>query len=165
MKKFTATLVAVLFIFSLIEAATAQEPKESPQKSATQSTNARRKGEVEIMYEELKNRGEDVVVFDGGSSSTDKLPKGVVNGKAIELVAPKYPAVARAAHVSGPVLVLVIIDPTGKVIAAQAVQGESLLHEAAVIAARESRFKPTLLKDKPVHVLGKIFYNFVAPSH
>jgi outer membrane biosynthesis protein TonB len=59
-------------------------------------------------------------------------------------------------------MVLVIIDPTGKVVAAQPAQGESLLHAAALKAARESRFKPTLIKDKPVSVLGKIIYNFVA---
>jgi len=160
MKKLSATLVAALFTLSLIEVSTAQEPTQSPQKSATQSTKARPKGEVELMYEDLKNRGEEVVVFDGGSKS--KFPKGVVNGDAIELVTPKYPAVARAAHVSGPVMVLVIIDPTGKVVAAQPAQGESLLHAAALKAARESRFKPTLIKDKPVSVLGKIIYNFVA---
>jgi len=160
MKKLSAALVAALFTLSLIEGSTAQEPKESTQNSATQSTNARPKGEAELMFEDLKNRGENVVVFDGGSK--DNLPKGVVNGKAIELVAPRYPAVARAAHVSGPVSVLVIIDPTGKVIAAQPAEGDSLLQAAAVKAARESRFQPTLLKDKPVNVLGKIFYNFVA---
>lgn len=162
MKIRSATLVAAFLTLSLIEISSAQEPKESPQKSSTQSTKARTKGEVELKYEELKNRGDEVIVFDGGSkSSKNNIPKEAVNGNAIELVTPNYPAVARAAHVSGLVVVLVIIDPSGKVIAAQPAQGDSLLHAAALKAARESRFKPTLVKDKPVNVLGKIFYNFV----
>lgn len=162
MKKLSATLVAALFTISLIEASTAQEPKESPQKSVTQPTQARPKGAVEIMFEELKNRGEEVVVFDGSKSSKDNLPKGVVNGNAIDLVAPGYPAVARAAHISGRVVVLVLIDPTGKVIAAQPAEGDAMLHAPALKAAKESRFKPTLSNNKPVNVLGKIVYNFVA---
>lgn len=165
MKKFCTTLLAALFTVSLIHASAAQDPIGSPQKSATRSADARRKGEVEVMYDELKKRGEDVVLFDGGAQSKkNNIPKGVVNGSATDLVTPNYPAVARASHVSGMVSILVIIDPAGKVIAAQPSEGDSLLHPAALKAARESRFKPTLVDGKAVHVLGKVIYNFVTTT-
>ena len=87
---------------------------------------------------------------------------GVVNGKALKLEAPAYPAIARAARAEGKVSVKVIIDYEGNVIAAQAVDGHPLLRPAAVKAARESKFTTTTLEGKPVLVNGIIIYNFVA---
>ncbi|WP_352431480.1 energy transducer TonB [Pyrinomonas sp.] len=49
----------------------------------------------------------------------------------------------------------------GRVISARAVSGPTLLHEAAVAAARQARFTPTLLSGQPVKVSGVITYNFV----
>jgi TonB family protein len=63
--------------------------------------------------------------------------------------------------VSGKVTVLVLIDTDGKIMAAQIVDGHPLLRVAALKAARETRFFPTLLAGKPVNVLGEIIYNFV----
>jgi TonB family protein len=61
---------------------------------------------------------------------------------------------------SGPVNVQVLIDETGKVISAQAVSGHPLLRAAAVQAARQARFSPTMLGEQPVKVSGVITYNF-----
>jgi TonB family protein len=88
---------------------------------------------------------------------------GLLNGKALSLAKPEYPEIARGVHAAGTVLVRVIIDEEGKVIAAQADSGHPLLHEPAVAAARKARFSPTLLMGKPVTVYGMITYNFVAP--
>jgi len=87
---------------------------------------------------------------------------GVLNGKALELPKPAYPPVARAAHASGTVVVQVLIDEDGYVIAARAVSGHPLLQAASVAAAREARFSPTRLAGAPVKVAGVIQYNFVA---
>src|SRR5256885_17134995 len=70
---------------------------------------------------------------------------GVLNGKAIHLVQPTYPAMARTAHVSGQVSVQVLIDENGNVVAAHASTGHPLLQPAAVAAARASKFTPTKL--------------------
>src|SRR5438094_8787698 len=56
---------------------------------------------------------------------------GVLNGKAIHLVQPTYPAMARTAHVSGQVSVQVLIDENGNVVAAHASSGHPLLQPAA----------------------------------
>jgi TonB family protein len=86
---------------------------------------------------------------------------GVLNGKAANLVKPEYPAAARAVRASGAVNVQVTIDEQGNVISAVAVSGHPLLRAAAVKAARESKFPPTLLEGKPVKVTGIVIYNFV----
>jgi len=87
---------------------------------------------------------------------------GVLNGKAVRLVTPPYPAIARSAHASGSVQVQVLIDENGNVVTAHAVSGHPLLQAAAVAAARASKFTPTKLSGQPVKVNGVIIYNFVA---
>jgi TonB family protein len=89
---------------------------------------------------------------------------GVINGKAIELPNPSYPAAARAVRATGVVAVKVIIDETGSIINASAVSGHPLLQAAAVAAARSARFEPTYLSGQPVKVSGVITYNFVLPT-
>jgi TonB family protein len=84
----------------------------------------------------------------------------VLNGRAISLPLPAYPTIARAAHATGTVGVRVLIDEEGVVISAASVSGHPLLQAAAVAAARQARFTPTLVDNKPVKVLGIIQYNF-----
>jgi TonB family protein len=90
------------------------------------------------------------------------ISSGVLNGKAVNLVKPAYPPIARSANASGTVTVQVTIDENGSVISAHAVSGHPLLQSAAVSAARASKFNPTMLSGQPVKVTGVIVYNFVA---
>lgn len=85
---------------------------------------------------------------------------GVVNSKATNLVKPPYPPAARAVNASGAVNVQVTIDENGSVISASATSGHPLLRDAAVRAARSSKFSPTLLSGQAVKVTGVIVYNF-----
>ncbi len=89
------------------------------------------------------------------------ISKGVVNGSALSLPKPPYPAAARAVRASGAVNVQVLIDENGSVVSANAVSGHPLLRQAAEQAARGARFKPTLLSGQAVKVNGVIVYNFV----
>jgi TonB family protein len=86
---------------------------------------------------------------------------GVLNGKAISKPQPAYPPIAKAARASGTVTVQILIDESGRVVSAHAVSGHPLLQEAAVQAAYQARFTPTLLSGQPVKVSGVITYNFV----
>jgi protein TonB len=88
----------------------------------------------------------------------------MLNGKAIALPVPSYPAIAKAAHASGTVVVDVTIDEDGNVVAATAVSGHPLLQSAAVAAAQNAKFSPTKLSGQPVKVRGVLTYNFVAES-
>lgn len=85
---------------------------------------------------------------------------GVLNGKATSLPKPLFPANARAVRASGVVSVQVVVDESGRVISATAVSGHPLLRSAAVTAARNARFAPTLLSGQPVQVNGVINFNF-----
>lgn len=94
-------------------------------------------------------------------TASEKIEGGVLNGKALALPQPAYPALARAAHVSGTVTVQVLIDEQGNVSSAHAVDGHPLLQSVCVAAAREAKFSPTTLEGEPVRVTGVIQYNFV----
>jgi TonB family protein len=85
---------------------------------------------------------------------------GVVNGKAINLQKPTYPAAANAVHASGAVMIQVTIDENGNVISATPISGHPLLKQAAEQAARASKFSPTLLSGQKVQTTGIIVYNF-----
>jgi protein TonB len=85
---------------------------------------------------------------------------GVLNGKALNLPKPVYPAIAKTARASGTVVVQVLIDENGSVVSASAVSGPPLLRAAAVQAARGARFSPTKLSGQPVKVSGVINFNF-----
>lgn len=93
--------------------------------------------------------------------SMGPISGGVLNGKAISLPKPVYPAVAKVARASGKVTVAILIDEEGTVISAEAVAGPPLLRAAAVAAAREARFSRTLLSGVPVKVKGALLYEFI----
>ena len=90
-----------------------------------------------------------------------RISGGVVNGSAIKLPKPKYPAVARAANIKGSVNIAVVISKRGNIMSARAVSGHPLLRNAAVSAARTAIFRPTLLSGQAVEVSGVIVYNFL----
>jgi TonB family protein len=85
---------------------------------------------------------------------------GIINGKAVSKPPALYPPAAKAARVSGTVVVQVEVDEGGRVSKAEAVSGPEMLREAAEDAAREARFSPTRLSGQPVRVSGVITYNF-----
>ena len=86
---------------------------------------------------------------------------GVLNGKALNLPKPAYPLTAKSARQSGVVVVEVVIDVNGKVISARAISGPVLLQQAAIQAAHQAKFSPTILSGQPMKVVGTINYNFV----
>ena len=85
---------------------------------------------------------------------------GVLNGTAVSLPAPMYPEAAKRMRVMGLVSVQVVVDETGKVIAAEASSGPQGLRDVAVQAALKARFSPTKLSGQPVKVSGLINYKF-----
>jgi len=89
------------------------------------------------------------------------ISSGVLNGKATYLPKPAYPPIARAAHVSGNVVVQVTVDENGNVISATPISGHPLLKASAVAAARQAKFSQTKLSGQPVKVRGVVIYNFV----
>ena len=101
----------------------------------------------------------------GPNSQTEAVKPtdgGILNSKALELPAPQYPAEAKRVHASGEVQVQVLIDETGKVVTAYALFGPESLRPAAVAAAKQARFAPTVVEGVTVKVSGIITYDFKA---
>jgi len=107
----------------------------------------------------------DYNVSANSANDTNKTPKrinaGVMNGKAVSLPKPPYPAEARAAGASGTVNVKVTFDEAGNVISAEAISGDVLLRDVCVEAAKKAKFTPTRISGNPVQVTGIVVYNFV----
>lgn len=85
---------------------------------------------------------------------------GALQGSATRRVDPATPPRARAARVSGAVVVEVIVDEAGNVISAVPLSGHPLLRDAAVEAARGWKFELTELSGVPVRVIGTLTFNF-----
>jgi protein TonB len=65
---------------------------------------------------------------------------------------PVYPDMARMGGAEGQVLVRILITREGKVSEAVVVEGNMLLHEAAIAAVKQWTFKPALQQHRPVAV-------------
>jgi TonB family protein len=118
------------------------------------------KGEVDKLIEKLRKRHDRLLIGCLENCKVEKDSTASVVAR-VDIKQPSYPATARAAHAFGEVVVRLIIDEEGKVIAAQADSGHPLLREVSVKAAKESRFATTRLEGRPVKVLGTITYRFV----
>ena len=114
-------------------------------------------------------RSSGLIVIEVGTPPPAPIPKpapkliskGVITSEAISLPKPPYPGIALQVRAQGTVAVQVVIDETGRVISAHLMSGHPLLAAAAVKAAYQARFSPTMLGDQPVKVSGLITYNFV----
>jgi hypothetical protein len=92
-------------------------------------------------------------------SDAKVIDGGVVNGRAIKLARPRFPAIVDPYETF--VVVQVLIDETGRVASAGTLFGPPDYHKVSRNAACDSAFTPTLLKGKPVKVSGTIRYDFV----
>lgn len=84
-------------------------------------------------------------------------------GKAperIKYVQPAYPEDAKAAHVSGIVVVEAVIGEDGSVTDAKIIRSIALLDEAALAAVRQWKYAPTTLNGQPVPVIMTVTVNF-----
>jgi TonB family protein len=122
--------------------------------------------EFEVILIELKHeaKAEEPTTPTPPPADPTIISGGVLNGKAISKPQPAYPPIAKAARAAGVVTVQITVDESGRVVSASAVSGHPLLQQAAVTAAREARFSPTLLSGQPVKVSGVLTYNFVLPK-
>ncbi|MFN0110126.1 MAG: energy transducer TonB [Blastocatellia bacterium] len=95
------------------------------------------------------------------TTGTTKVSEGVLQGKAVKKQVPAYSQIAKAARASGMVQVQVTISEEGRVIDAQVLNGHPLLRQAAMDAARQWVFTPTMLSNVPVKVQGILSFNFL----
>ena len=107
----------------------------------------------------LYSEGSGTGTGTGGGVGTN-LRGGPLNGKAISIPTPEYPAIARQAQASGAVTVQVTVDEEGNVVSAKATSGHPLLRAAAVAAAQKAKFSTTKVNGEAVKVTGVLTYFF-----
>jgi TonB family protein len=148
------------------EPETVAETEEAPEKkllyeSAEKAAKEAKFAPTLLSGKPVRVRGVIVYNFVAGTDADGKTISGeVLNGKAISLPLPAFPAAAKAVAASGTVVVQVTIDEEGNIISAQVISGHPLLRQSAVKAAKEAKFAPTFLNGQPVKVSGVLVYNF-----
>lgn len=163
MRHLTFTLLISLFLATAFTAQAQEDkkPEQKPETPAATTDTERPKNEVDKMIAKVQAKGGAVIGCEAPCGERAN-GNGLLNGEATSLPKPAYPPIARAAYAQGTVVVQVLIDYDGKVIAAAAISGHPLLQATSVQAARGAIFEPTKLDGKPVMVAGVIQYNFVA---
>lgn len=88
-------------------------------------------------------------------------PGGIIRApQKVHHVAPEYPSIARAARVSGIVILEALIREDGTVSEVKVLRSVPLLDAPAVDAVRQWRFTPTLLNGVPVQVIMTVTVSF-----
>ena len=75
-------------------------------------------------------------------SASNRTSQSSAQPKVVTAVAPVYPPIAAAAHISGKVVVEVEIGPAGRVTSTRVSKGHPLLKSASSVAARQWKFAP-----------------------
>lgn len=80
------------------------------------------------------------------------ISSGVAAGLLLQRTLPQYPAIAKAMHVEGTVVLQATISKTGTIENLRVVSGPPLLQAAAVDAVKSWLYRPYLLNGEPVEV-------------
>ena len=89
-----------------------------------------------------------------------ELSPQVAEGNLVYRVEPEYPKEARERQMQGSVVLDVRMGRDGAVQAVNLVSGQALLADAAIVAVKQWRFKPRLVKGQPVEMQTKVMLNF-----
>jgi len=77
------------------------------------------------------------------------IPGDVATGMLLQRVDPVYPMIAKAAHVTGAVMLEVTVSQEGMVANVRILNGPAMLQQAALDAVRKWRYKPYLINNTP----------------
>jgi len=80
------------------------------------------------------------------------ISAGVATGMLLQKTIPVYPPIAKAARVSGTVVLQATISKGGTIENLRVIGGPAMLQQAALDAVRQWRYKPYLLNNDPVEV-------------
>ena len=99
------------------------------------------------------------------SSAVTPAERAIVAGartepQVVQRIRPVYPSGARTAGLTGEVELMVRVDRTGRVTAAQAIGGRELFRGAAVDAVRQWRYRPAMLDGVPVASETRVVVSF-----
>jgi periplasmic protein TonB len=80
------------------------------------------------------------------------VSSGVMAGNLIAKTLPQYPAIPKAAHIQGIVVLQATISRSGSIQNLRVISGPPMLQQAAMDAVRSWRYKPYFLNGEPVEV-------------
>jgi protein TonB len=89
-----------------------------------------------------------------------RVSAGVIAGMLIAPIQPVYPAIAKAAHIEGTVIVEAVISKAGRIESLNVVSGPQMLQRAAIEAIQAARYQPYKLNGEPIEVQTSITVNF-----
>jgi protein TonB len=95
--------------------------------------------------------GRPVVVKPKAPTSLN-VSSGVMAGNLLAKTLPQYPAIAKAAHIQGVVVLQATISKIGLIQNLRVISGPPMLQQAAMDAVRSWHYKPYLLNGEPVEV-------------
>lgn len=85
-----------------------------------------------------------------------RIGGNVMQQQAVCQYAPMYPESAKAEHIDGKVVLRAIIDKDGCVKELTVVSGDDMLTKSALRAVRQWRYRPTMLRGRPIQVVTTI---------
>ena len=109
-------------------------------------------------------RATSMVPVATGDAQSAQQARNLRIGEIINLVEPVYPSDARQARLEGTVKLHVVVAANGEVQSFRAVSGPEALAQAAMIAVREWRYRPTLLNGKAVEMQEDVTFVFRLPN-
>jgi periplasmic protein TonB len=109
--------------------------------------------------------GLDAGLAAGGNKPAVPLPVGgdVKSAQLISKVDPVYPSIARSQRVSGSVVIDALIDAKGNVTTMKVLSGPTLLHQAAMEALKQWKYRPATLDGNPVSMHLTVSIQFRIP--
>lgn len=85
-------------------------------------------------------------------SSHTSISSDVMSGLLLEKTEPVYPPIAKAARVSGTVVLQAVISKAGTIVGLHVISGPAMLQQAAYDAVKTWRYRPYMLGGVPIEV-------------
>ena len=84
--------------------------------------------------------------------TTLTLSSGVMHSLLIQQTIPIYPPIAKAARISGTVVLHAVISKTGSITELHLISGPAMLQQSALDAVKNWKYRPYQLNNQPVEV-------------
>jgi TonB family protein len=109
-------------------------------------------------------RATGMIPLPAGDAQSAQHPRNLQIGELTNLVEPVYPPDARQARLEGTVKLHVAVGADGEIQSFRTISGPESLAQAAMIAVREWRYRPTLLNGRAVEMQEDVTFVFRLPN-
>jgi TonB family protein len=109
-------------------------------------------------------RATSMVPMPSGEAESGQQARNLRIGELTNMVEPVYPPDARQAGLEGTVKLHVVVSANGEVQSFRTVSGPESLAQAAMLAVREWRYRPTLLNGRAVETQEDVTFVFRLPN-